>query len=217
MAAACALVGKLADVRTVASAAHASPAKASPKITVADPTTEDILTDEDMDRILDMPEEAPANAGAESGAPSPSGGMTKFTQLKGIAAPLERANVDTDAIIPKQFLKTIKRSGLGSALFYQWRYDSETGKENPDFLLNKEPYRNSKILVVTGPNFGCGSSREHAPWALLDFGIRCIIAPSFVSCTGYPPLERFLECKLTQKRKRRIFTRPTFTRMECFP
>ncbi|KAK1765756.1 3-isopropylmalate dehydratase [Phialemonium atrogriseum] len=179
MAAACALVGKLADVRTVASAAHVSPAKASPKITIEDPTLDDILTDdEDLDRILDQPEDG-ANAGAETDVPTPSGGMAKFTQLRGIAAPMERTNVDTDAIIPKQFLKTIKRSGLGSALFYQWRYDSETGEENPDFVLNKEPYRNAKILVVTGANFGCGSSREHAPWALLDFGIRCIIAPSF--------------------------------------
>jgi 3-isopropylmalate dehydratase len=192
MAAACALVGKLADVRNVASAAHVSPAKASPKITVADLSWDNILTDEDMDRIIDLPEEAGANADAETGAPAPapapSRGMVKFTQLKGIAAPMDRANVDTDAIIPKQFLKTIKRSGLGTALFHQWRYDSETGKENPDFILNKEPYRNAKILVVTGANFGCGSSREHAPWALLDFGIRCIIAQSFVSTDSTPTI-----------------------------
>lgn len=181
MAAACALVGKLADVRKVASAAHLSPAKTSPRIPVADPIPEDLLTDEDIDRIIDAPEERQAEASTDSGAPATSGGMPKFTQLKGIAAPMDRANVDTDAIIPKQFLKTIKRSGLGSALFYQWRYEDDAGKENPEFILNQEPYRNSKILVVTGPNFGCGSSREHAPWALLDFGIRCIIAPSFVS------------------------------------
>ena len=188
MAATCALVGKLADVRNVASAAYVSPAKASPKITVADPSSDNILTDEDMDRIIDLPEEAGANAGAETGAPAPSRGMAKFTQLKGIAAPMDRANVDTDAIIPKQFLKTTKRSGLGTALFHQWRYDSETGRENPDFILNKEPYRDAKILVVTGANFGCGSSREHAPWALLDFGIRCIIAPSFVSTDSTPTI-----------------------------
>lgn len=176
MAAACALVGKLADVRKVASPEHMSPSKASPKIEVADPEVEDMSTDEDLDRIMDVPvEEAP------SAAPTTSAAMEKFTQLKGIAAPLERANVDTDAIIPKQFLKTILKSGLGSALFYQWRYTNDKGEENPDFVLNKEPYRGAKILVVTGPNFGCGSSREHAPWALLDFGIRCIIAPSFVS------------------------------------
>lgn len=205
MAAACALVGKLADVRTVASAAHVSPAKASPKITIEDPTLDDILTDdEDLDRILDQPEDG-TNAGAETDVPTPSGGMVKFTQLRGIAAPMERTNVDTDAIIPKQFLKTIKRSGLGSALFYQWRYDSETGKENPDFILNKEPYRNSKFLVVTGANFGCGSSREHAPWALLDFGIRCIIAPSFVSPHSQPIVAQllppFFSWMLTRKRK----------------
>jgi 3-isopropylmalate dehydratase len=188
MAAACALVGKLADVRNVASAAHVSPAKGSPRITVADPSSDNILIDEDMTRNIDLPEEAGANAGAETGVLAPSRGMAKFTQLKGIAAPMDRANVDTDAIIPKQFLKTIKRSGLGTALFHQWRYDSETGKENPDFILNKEPYRNAKILVVTGANFGCGSSREHAPWALLDFGIRCIIAQSFVSTDSTPTI-----------------------------
>ena len=103
--------------------------------------------------------------------------MQKFTTLTGIAAPLPAGNIDTDAIIPKQFLKTIKRTGLGKFLFDDWRYASD-GKENPDFVLNKPPYRNAGILIA-GPNFGCGSSREHAPWALLDFGIRCVIAPSF--------------------------------------
>lgn len=180
MAAACALVGKLADVRKVASASHLTPAKVvSAQIDISDPSVEDILSDEDMDHILDVPEDGTASAAdSTTGAPT-SGGMATFTQLKGIVAPLDRSNVDTDAIIPKQFLKTIKRSGLGTALFYQWRFDSETGKENPDFILNKAPYRDAKTLVVSGPNFGCGSSREHAPWALLDFGIRCIIAPSF--------------------------------------
>ncbi len=103
--------------------------------------------------------------------------MDKFTTLTGVAAPLPMINVDTDMIIPKQFLKTIKRTGLGKNLFHEMRYD-ENGHENPDFVLNKPAYRNAKILV-SGDNFGCGSSREHAPWALLDFGIRCIIAPSF--------------------------------------
>jgi len=103
--------------------------------------------------------------------------MEKFTKLEGVAAPLDMINVDTDMIIPKQFLKTIKRTGLGKNLFDEMRYDDE-GKEIPDFVLNKPAYRNAQILV-TGDNFGCGSSREHAPWALLDFGIRCIIAPSF--------------------------------------
>ncbi|WP_072395529.1 3-isopropylmalate dehydratase small subunit [Hyphomicrobium sp. CS1GBMeth3] len=103
--------------------------------------------------------------------------MQKFTKLTGVAAPFPLRNVDTDMIIPKQFLKTIKRTGLGTALFYELRYDQD-GKENPDFVLNKPAYRKAEILV-TGENFGCGSSREHAPWALMDFGFRCVIAPDF--------------------------------------
>ncbi|WP_026758614.1 3-isopropylmalate dehydratase small subunit [Sediminimonas qiaohouensis] len=103
--------------------------------------------------------------------------MQKFDKLTGIAAPMPLINVDTDMIIPKQFLKTIKRSGLGVNLFDEMRYDGD-GAEIPDFVLNKPQYREAEILV-TGDNFGCGSSREHAPWALLDFGIRCVIAPSF--------------------------------------
>jgi 3-isopropylmalate/(R)-2-methylmalate dehydratase small subunit len=103
--------------------------------------------------------------------------MEKFTSLTGVAAPLEITNVDTDMIIPKQYLKTIKRTGLGSGLFAEMRYKDD-GSENPDFVLNKPAYRNAKILVA-GDNFGCGSSREHAPWALLDFGIRCVISTSF--------------------------------------
>jgi len=103
--------------------------------------------------------------------------MQKFTKLTAVAAPLPMINIDTDCIIPKQFLKTIKRSGLGKHLFYELRYD-ENGKERPDFVLNKAAYRQAQILVA-GDNFGCGSSREHAPWALLDFGIRCVISTSF--------------------------------------
>jgi len=103
--------------------------------------------------------------------------VEKFKKLKGIPAHLPMINVDTDMIIPKQFLKTIKRTGLGKSLFFEMRYD-ETGKKIQEFVLNKEPYNNSKILLV-GKNFGCGSSREHAPWALRDFGIKCIIGPSF--------------------------------------
>jgi 3-isopropylmalate/(R)-2-methylmalate dehydratase small subunit len=103
--------------------------------------------------------------------------MDKFTSLTSVAAPLPMINVDTDMIIPKQFLKTIKRTGLGKSLFYEMRF-SENGKENADFVLNKPAYRKAKILVA-GENFGCGSSREHAPWALLDFGIRCVISTSF--------------------------------------
>ena len=103
--------------------------------------------------------------------------MEKFTQLTGIAAPLDIINADTDMIIPKQFLKTIQRSGLGKNLFDEMRYTPD-GAEIADFVLNQAAYREAQILVA-GDNFGCGSSREHAPWALLDFGIRCIIAPSF--------------------------------------
>ena len=181
MAAACAIVGKLADVRKVAGPEQVSPLKASPQISVADPFVEDITSDEDLDRIIDAPDDGAASGGA-SGAPAASAGMTKFTQLKGIAAPMERSNVDTDAIIPKQFLKTI----------------------------NQEPYRSAKILVVTGPNFGCGSSREHAPWAMLDFGIRCIIAPSFVSllCLMFTHLR-------ANNDARPISTRQTCSRTAC--
>ncbi len=103
--------------------------------------------------------------------------MQKFTTLTGIAAVLPMINVDTDMIIPKQYLKTIKRTGLGKGLFAELRYD-EAGATLPEFVLNKKPYSDAKILI-TGENFGCGSSREHAPWALLDFGILCLIAPSF--------------------------------------
>ena len=103
--------------------------------------------------------------------------MEKFTVLEGVAAPLKMINVDTDMIIPKQYLKTIKRTGLGKGLFAEMRYD-ESGADNPDFVLNKDAYKNAEILVA-GDNFGCGSSREHAPWALMDFGIRCVISTSF--------------------------------------
>jgi len=103
--------------------------------------------------------------------------MEPFTKLTGVAAPLPMINVDTDMIIPKNFLKTIKRTGLGKALFAEMR-NNEDGSEKPDFVLNKPAYRNAEILV-TGANFGCGSSREHAPWALLDFGIKVVLAPSF--------------------------------------
>ena len=103
--------------------------------------------------------------------------MEKFSNLKSIPSYLSLQNIDTDMIIPKQFLKTIKRTGLGKSLFYEMRYD-ENGKINSDFILNKEPYNKSRILLA-GKNFGCGSSREHAPWALSDFGIKCVISSSF--------------------------------------
>jgi 3-isopropylmalate/(R)-2-methylmalate dehydratase small subunit len=103
--------------------------------------------------------------------------MDKFTSLTGVAAPMPLINVDTDMIIPKQYLKTIKRTGLGTALFSEMRYDDD-GNERSEFVLNQPAYRDAKILVA-GENFGCGSSREHAPWALLDFGIKCVISTSF--------------------------------------
>ncbi|KAK2613765.1 hypothetical protein N8I77_000655 [Diaporthe amygdali] len=177
MAAAAAIVGKLADVRKLTeyqTSPHIEAFKAAPEPPHVD---ENISGDEsDKDQIADIPKDD--NGPHTNTSAGTSAGLPKFTNLKGIAAPLERSNVDTDAIIPKQFLKTIKRTGLGTALFYELRFHPD-GKENADFVLNKEPYRNAKILVVTGPNFGCGSSREHAPWALNDFGIRCVIAPSF--------------------------------------
>lgn len=174
MAAAAAVMGKLFDVRKLVTPEKGF-AKHSSKF-VLEPEVLDTDTDDDLDRLLDVPEDTQSSTNSE--AMKVSAALPKFTTVKGIAAPLERSNVDTDAIIPKQFLKTIKRTGLGSALFHALRYDSE-GHEKPDFVLNIEPYRDAKILVVTGPNFGCGSSREHAPWALLDFGITCVIAPSY--------------------------------------
>ncbi|MGE4219062.1 MAG: 3-isopropylmalate dehydratase small subunit [Alphaproteobacteria bacterium] len=103
--------------------------------------------------------------------------MDKFTTLKGIAAPFPNINIDTDQIIPKLYLRTIKRTGLGVHLFDEWRY-KEDGSDNPDFIMNQEPYRGAQIIVA-GDNFGCGSSREHAPWALKDYGVRCVISTSF--------------------------------------
>lgn len=178
MAAAAALVGKLADVRNLAGYEQALPsAKKAGTDIQQPPQVEDPESDIDMEKLLDLPVDKQGNT-VRTGAPSGATGMPPFTQLRGIAAPMERSNVDTDAIIPKQFLKTIKRAGLSKGLFYAWRFNDD-GSLNKDFVLNQEPYTKAKILVVTGPNFGCGSSREHAPWALLDFGIKCVIASSF--------------------------------------
>lgn len=179
MAAAAAIVGKLADVRKLSeytSSPHIEAFKAEPEPPHVDERVSE--SESDRDEVADIPEDNNGPHTNTSAASSASAGLPKFEVLKGIAAPMERSNVDTDAIIPKQFLKTIKRTGLGSALFHAWRYLAD-GNEDPEFVLNQEPYRNAKILVCTGPNFGCGSSREHAPWALLDFGIKCVIAPSF--------------------------------------
>ena len=172
MAAAAAVAGKIAYVRELTQSG-VKPVKRAPSPVVA-PEIANLESDQDTERLMDLPEDedTPVSNGAQGSA-----GMEPFTTWKGIAAPMDRVNVDTDAIIPKQFLKTIKRTGLGTALFYSLRYNSD-GSDVPEFVLNREPYRSAKILV-TGENFGCGSSREHAPWALLDFGIKCIIAPSY--------------------------------------
>ncbi|EPQ26273.1 uncharacterized protein PFL1_06208 [Pseudozyma flocculosa PF-1] len=185
MAAAAAVTGYLTDVRKLVNDTKVGADAGKPdfEITISDPRSyfsetplpppapiaaAPATTDED--KIRDVPASSVSTSGS---------GMSQFTVLKGIAAPLDRANIDTDLIIPKQFLKTIKRTGLGSALFWPLRYDPKTGEPNPDFVLNRAPYDKAKILVVTGPNFGCGSSREHAAWSLLDFGIRSVIAESF--------------------------------------
>ncbi|KAK5633855.1 hypothetical protein RRF57_009569 [Xylaria bambusicola] len=182
MAAAAGIVGKLADVRKLTEYKNSPHVEAfkvpSP---LSKPLVDESLESGDAaasDKLGDQPENSSLTAEDLVSEAAGSQGLPKFTVHKGIAAPMDRTNVDTDAIIPKQFLKTIKRTGLGSALFNAWRYNDD-GTPNPEFVLNQEPYTQAKTLVVTGPNFGCGSSREHAPWALNDFGIRCIIAPSF--------------------------------------
>src|ERR1700727_1660785 len=114
--------------------------------------------------------------------------MDKFTVLEGVAAPMRMTNVDTDMVIPKQYLKTIKRTGLGKGLFAEMRYNAD-GSDNPDFVLNKPAYKNAKIIVA-GDNFGCGSSREHAPWALLDYGIRCVISTNCSTTPNAAPMRR---------------------------
>ncbi|KAK0620292.1 aconitase family-domain-containing protein [Immersiella caudata] len=179
MAAAAAIVGKLADVRQLAQYKGSPHIEAfiAPEQTEKAHPDERIETDDtEKEMLTDQPEDSSPQVNT-SVSKSGGAGLPKFTILKGIAAPMEKANIDTDAIIPKQFLKTIKRTGLGSALFYEMRY--KDGKEDPNFVLNREPYRHAKIIVCTGENFGCGSSREHAPWALNDFGVKTVIAPSF--------------------------------------
>lgn len=182
MAAAAGIVGKLADVRKLTkytASPHVEAFKApSPSRT---PIVDESLETGDpvaMEKLGDQPEDSSLTSEDLVTEAAGSPGLPKFLVHRGIAAPLDRTNVDTDAIIPKQFLKTIKRTGLGSALFNAWRYNPD-GSPNPEFVLNQKPYTQAKTLVVTGPNFGCGSSREHAPWALNDFGIRCVIAPSY--------------------------------------
>ncbi|KAK9367286.1 aconitase family-domain-containing protein [Lipomyces kononenkoae] len=187
MAAAAAITGHITDIRDY----YKTMPTAVPAIEISVPSSASAseVADEDYETDQSEIETVPAAAAAEAAETSSTSaaapaagsatGIPKFTVLTGYAAPLERANVDTDAIIPKQFLKTIKRTGLSAGLFYADRFDAATGQEKPDFVLNQGVYRQAKIMVVAGPNFGCGSSREHAPWALADFGIRCVIAPSF--------------------------------------
>lgn len=197
MAAAAAIEGRLADVRklvqgregTLAPAGGAESDEEFQQAALSAP-----IDKSDTDPVEEGIDSVASSAGAPSNAASaghnarPSSpksaaskpaGMPQFRQLKGVSAELAKSNVDTDAIIPARFLKTIKRTGLGSALFFSYRYSDNNKTERPEFVLNQDKFRNTKILVVTGPNFGCGSSREHAPWALADFGIRCVIATSF--------------------------------------
>lgn len=192
MAAAAAIEGRLTDVRkfmkgrdgilpSVSSTIAAESDEQFEKQTLAAP-----IANTDTDPVEEGTDGVASSAGAPENAapspisaPAPSGAMPKFTKLKGIAAPLDKSNVDTDAIIPARFLKTIKRTGLGAAAFFNFRYSDNNKTERPEFILNQEPFRHAKILVVTGPNFGCGSSREHAPWALKDFGIMAVICTSF--------------------------------------
>ncbi|KAM7202027.1 3-isopropylmalate dehydratase [Rhypophila sp. PSN 637] len=185
MAAAAAIAGKLADVRKFsdykgsphvgAFIAHEQATTTTSQKAHPDERIEEDDTEKEM--LTDQPQDSSPQVNT-SVPHTESAGLPKYTILKGIAAPMEKANIDTDAIIPKQFLKTIKRTGLGQALFYEMRYNPD-GSENADFVLNKEPYRHAKMIVCTGANFGCGSSREHAPWALNDFGVKTVIAPSF--------------------------------------
>ena len=181
MAAAAGVHGHFFDIRN-----HVFKDGDSAKISIV---SEDVPLEEAKGSVQNNPiikrrklENAHTNVKVSSNNKTTSGaGMEPFVTLEGIAAPLDKANVDTDAIIPKQFLKTIKRTGLKSGLFYEWRFTKDAdGKDVPtDFVLNVKPWDKAEILVVTGDNFGCGSSREHAPWALKDFGIKSIIAPSF--------------------------------------
>jgi 3-isopropylmalate dehydratase len=175
MAAAAAMTGKLTDVRKFVGADADAKIAAGPTLKLS--SAFDFLGDP----VLPSPKPEQSAKKASStplpAATTPSS-VEKFILLKGIAAPMYMENVDTDMIIPKQFLKTLKRTGLANALFYELRKNPHTG-EDTDFILNRAPYNQAKILVCTGRNFGCGSSREHAPWSLNDFGIRCVIAPSF--------------------------------------
>ncbi|WVQ72395.1 3-isopropylmalate dehydratase, large subunit [Cryptococcus sp. DSM 104548] len=174
MVAAAALTGHFTDVRTLMGS-HISE-DGGLKIT----SYFDYLTPVEVpEQPVQPTEETEAGKTPVKQAAAASAGLPKFNVLRGIAAPMWEANIDTDKIIPKQFLKTLLRTGLGKALFWPLRYNNQTNEELPEFVLNREPFRTASMIVCKGPNFGCGSSREHAPWALNDFGIRCVMAPSF--------------------------------------
>ncbi|EOR00951.1 hypothetical protein E3P92_00384 [Wallemia ichthyophaga] len=183
MAAAAAITGKLTDVRTLSSSLPSATSTDEPALKILDP--KDYTSNQSTIKIpkavpTGPPEtDGPPSAVQQTNRKSSPAGMSKFIKLSGIAAALDLPNIDTDMIIPKQFLKTIKRTGLGSAAFYGMRYNQQTGEPDPNFVLNNEPWNKANILVNVGGNFGCGSSREHAPWALLDQGIKCIISTSF--------------------------------------
>jgi len=180
MAAAAAMTGHLTDVRKhvgeTPAAGVAGVALGVSQMKVTSPL--DYLTDKVLPSPTPEPPASTTATDAQQSMPTTASPLNQFTVLTGIAAPLSMPNVDTDMIIPKQFLKTLKRTGLGNALFHALRRDPKTGG-NTDFVLNRSPYDHAKILVCTGENFGCGSSREHAPWSLKDFGINAVIAPSF--------------------------------------
>ncbi len=177
MAAAAGIFGKLTDVRKLSDMLLLTPSHA-PSTTIPELEFQDQSNGHKRVYAVDHSGASKPSADTTKGASDESvAGLPKFTVYKGIAAPLERANIDTDTILPKQFLKGISRTGLGRGCFFDLRFNQDGSETN--FVLNQEPYRKAKILVVTGENFGCGSSREHAPWALLDIGIKCIIAPSF--------------------------------------
>ncbi|KAI5963480.1 LEU1 [Candida pseudojiufengensis] len=209
MAAAAAIKGHFTDIREFDYINH----KDEPQVTIESDEDEELQeavykhekepidNDDSYSGEEDKINDIPKSNSKKTFDPSPSGGLDKFTVLTGIAAPLYKANVDTDAIIPKQFLKTIKRTGLKDGLFYESRFIKENGKDvETDFILNQNPYRKAEILVVTGDNFGCGSSREHAPWALKDFGIKSIIAPSFGDIFYNNSFKNFLlPIRLSQK------------------
>lgn len=174
MVAAAALAGQLTDVRLVMGAGLSG--DGGMKIT----QYSDFLSPVTVPAPPAQPtEKTAAGASAVKQAAAASAGLPKFNIVRGVAAPFTESNIDTDKIIPKQFLKTLLRTGLGAALFWPIRYDVQSGAELPEFCLNKEPWNKSTLLVCKGENFGCGSSREHAPWALNDFGIRCVMAQSF--------------------------------------